>query len=196
MVMNKTTKYNLDFRFGKLIILLAVLLFSGKFVLAGSTGNTTGDAWAEKFGYIALDGGGGSVDYGVTVGSAALSGDAWSEKTGWIDFNDPGSYYAVINDGAGNLSGYAWSEKLGYISFDDPGVNDYYQVTIAICDGSSEKPGAVILKNGVIFRGDAKFKPGQSAAQCLSGYAFSEKGGYINFDDAGSLYSGETEWAP
>jgi len=192
--MNKVKKYRLDLRFGKLVILLAVLLFSGQLVLAGSTGNTTGDAWAEKFGYVALDGGGGSVDYGVTVASAALSGYAWSEKTGWIDFNDAGSYYAVINDGAGNLNGYAWSEKLGYICFDDPG--GYYQAAITDCGTASSTPGAVIFKGAAIFKTkEARFKPGQLPAQCLAGYAWSEKGGYINFDDAGSLYSSETEWA-
>ena len=60
MELNK--KFNFDHKLRKLIILLAVLLFGSEFALAGSSGNTTGNAWAEKFGYIALDGGGGSVD--------------------------------------------------------------------------------------------------------------------------------------
>ena len=96
------------------------------FAIAGDMGNSAGYAWIEKLGWISFNGGGAPVNYGITVGEAALNGYAWSEKTGWINFDDSGSNYGVINDGAGNLSGYAWSEKLGYISFDDASANNYY----------------------------------------------------------------------
>ena len=162
-----------NFKLSRFIVLLAVLLFTGQYVLAGNSGNTEGHAWAEKLGYISMGGGGASVDYGVTVGDAALDGYAWSEKTGWIDFNDPGAYYGVLNDGSGNLSGYAWSEKLGYICFDDPTANNYYQVTMSdIYDFTgyafSEKGGYInfsgvgygfsVIPPPYRFQGQAKFQ--------------------------------------
>jgi len=109
-------------------ILLFFALSSPFLVQAANIGNTSGHSWAEKFGYIKMNG--GDIDYGVTVADTNLSGYSWSEKTGWINFNDTGELYAVINDGNGNLSGYAWSEKLGYISFDDSSANEFYQVII------------------------------------------------------------------
>ena len=131
--------------------ILIFALCSPFFVQAADLGNTSDYAWAEKFGYVKMNG--GTVDYGVTVADASLSGYAWSEKTGWINFNDAGALYAVTNDGSGNLSGHAWSEKLGYISFDDSSANNYYQVTI---DSSGNFSGyAWSEKGGYINMDDA-----------------------------------------
>jgi len=178
----------------KLIIIIIMFFAITQLVIAGNIGNSNGYVWAEKFGWISLSGGGASVDYGVTVGDASLAGYAWSEITGWINFNDSGDYYGVTNDGAGNLSGHAWSEKLGYISFDDTSANNFYQVTL---DEFSEniQSGTVTLRTGTTLRTDTKINPGKKEADnYLSGYAWSELGGYINMDDEGDLYKPRTEW--
>ena len=188
----------------KSIIIIILFFTIIQLVRAGDIGNSTGYIWMEKLGWISMGGSGASVDYGVTVGDAALSGYAWSEKTGWINFNDAGSYYAVTNDGSGNLSGYAWSEKLGYISFDDASANNYYQVVLTAGDSYTVEeiitPGKIILRNNTSLRSGVSLRPGVTGEidvyiSVFSNYAWSEKGGYINMDDAGSLYSPDTEWA-
>jgi hypothetical protein len=137
----------------KLIIIVILFFAIIQFARADNIGNSSGHAWAEKLGWISLGGAGASVDYGVTVGEAALSGYVWSEKAGWINFDDSGSYYAVTNDGAGNLSGYAWSEKLGYISFDDASANNYYQVSLSeLVSMTLTKSGAITLRTGTTTR--------------------------------------------
>lgn len=181
----------------KFLINAIVLLAGASLALAANIGNSSGYAWLEKLGWIKMDGGAG-VDYGVTVGSAALAGYAWSEKTGWINFDDAGAYYGVTQDGAGNLSGYAWSEKLGYISFEDinSGQN-YYQVVLTnFTDESYAEGGRVTLRTGTTVRTDTSFRPGKIVGDVslFSGNAWSEKGGYIGFDDAGDYYESRTDW--
>lgn len=181
----------------KLIIIIVLFFAITQFVRADDIGNSSGYSWAEKLGWISFGGAGASVDYGVTVGDAALSGYAWSEKTGWINFNDSGSYYAVTNDGSGNLSGYAWSEKLGYISFDDASANNYYQVSLSkLVSTILKKSGTITLHTGTTLRTGTTLKPGEleDPVSIFSGYAWSEKGGYINMNDSGSVYGAETDW--
>lgn len=182
----------------KILIATICLLTAGiGLVSAANIGNSSGHAWSELLGWLKL-GGGSGVDYGVTVGDAALNGYAWSEKTGWINFDDSGSNYGVTHDGAGNLSGYAWSEKLGYISFDDASANDYYQAALSnYTDESYAKNGTVTLRTNTTVRTGTSFRPGELVGDIslFAGYAWSEKGGYIGFDDAGSLYRSESEYA-
>ena len=180
----------------KLIAIVIVLFFGAQFALAGDIGNCSGHAWSELLGWVSLSGAGAGVDYGVTVGEAALSGYAWSEKTGWINFDDSGSYYSVTKDANGKLSGYAWTEKLGYISFDDGSANNYYQVEITAGSGGAAQSGQIILRTGTKLKNNVSLKPGTTASgdSVFSGYAWTEKGGYINFNDAGSLYGAETSW--
>jgi len=175
----------------KLIAILLVLFFCAQLARAGNIGNSTGHGWMEKLGWISVGGAGAGVDYGVTVGEAALSGYVWSEKTGWINFDDSGAYYGVTKDAAGKLSGYAWSEKLGYISFDDGSANNYYQVALA--EGTIEKAGTIILRTETTLRTGTALKPGVLNS-LFSGYAWAEKGGYVNFNDSGSLYEVITTW--
>jgi uncharacterized protein (TIGR02145 family) len=180
----------------KILIITIILLVGASFAIAANIGNSSGYAWLEKLGWLKL-GGGAGVDYGVTVGDAALNGYAWSEKTGWINFDDSGSYYGVLNDGAGNLSGYAWSEKTGWISFDDASVNDYYQVTLAnYSDESYAQGGTVTLRTNTTVRTDTSLRPGEIVGDIalFSGYGWSEIGGYINFDDAGDVYRSQTAY--
>ena len=181
----------------KLIIIVVLFFAIIQFARADNIGNSSGYAWVEKLGWISFGGAGASVDYGVTVGDAALSGYAWSEKTGWINFNDSGSYYAVTNDGSGNLSGYAWSEKLGYISFDDASANNYYQVSLSeLVSTTLAESGTITLRTGTTLRTDTTLKPGklEDSISLFSNYAWSEKGGYINMDDSASIYGAETDW--
>ena len=180
----------------KILLIIITLFASAGLALASNIGNSSGYAWSELLGWIKL-GGGSGPDYGITVGEAAVNGYAWSEKTGWINFDDSGSNYGVTHDGAGNLSGYAWSEKLGYISFDDASANNYYQVTLEnFTDESFEKEGRVTLRTGTTLRTDTSLRPGQLVGDIalFAGNAWSEKGGYINFNDSGDIYRSQSEY--
>ena len=142
-----------------------IILFNVEPVQAADIGNSFNYGFAEKSGYISMNGGGAAVDYGTTVADATLSGYAWSEKAGYINFDDAGANYSVANDGLGNLSGYAWSEKLGYISFDDSTANNYYQVTIDVAGNFSgyawsEKAGYINFDDaGALYNATTTWVP-------------------------------------
>ena len=88
------TKTLLSPFFSALLIALLVFSFSNleiEKVQAGTGDNVYGWAWSENIGWISFNNtsGGGSVDYGVNIGSdGILSGYAWSENIGWISFAD------------------------------------------------------------------------------------------------------------
>jgi hypothetical protein len=107
------------------ITLFAVFcfLFAGE-VKAGTEHNVSGWAWSENIGWISFNntsgGGGGSVDYGVNIGSDGIfSGYAWSENIGWISFNQSelsgcpsGVCRAEVNLSNHEVSG--WARALAY----------------------------------------------------------------------------------
>lgn len=83
----------------KIILLLLLSLFFAGTAKAGLGDNFFGWAWSSNTGWISFNnagyddytrGGGGQVDYGVSVdiNTGVLSGSAWSENVGWISFNE------------------------------------------------------------------------------------------------------------
>ena len=83
------------------------------------TGNFSGYAWGEAFGYISFNG----TNYQVKMLNNQLYGYAYSENLGYISFN--GTNYGVSNSN-GVLTGYAYGENIGYINFNN---SPLYQTT-------------------------------------------------------------------
>ena len=83
------------------------------------TGNFSGYAWGEAFGYVSFKG----SNYGVKMINNQLYGYAYSENLGYISFN--GTNYGVTNSN-GTLTGYAYGENVGYINFNN---SPLYSVT-------------------------------------------------------------------
>ena len=103
-------------------------------------------------------------------GGAYLTGFGWGEGIGWIRFDGTGAggIYGVIALSNG-LVNYAWGEQLGYIRMRGEG-------------GSCIQPGGNCpsgYRYGVVNDGAAR----------LSGYAFSERLGWIKFAADDSDYS-------
>ena len=124
--------------------------------------------------YEVYSSGGGGITYygqgGIPGGGAYLTGFAWGEGIGWIHFGGTGAggVYGVIALDSG-LIDYAWGEQLGYIRMRGE-------------EGSCIQPGGncpLGYRYGVINDGMGK----------LSGYAFSERLGWIKFAADGSNYS-------
>jgi len=83
-----------------------------------TTGNFSGYAWGEQFGYISFNG----TNYQVKMLNNQLYGYAYSENLGYISFN--GTNYNVTNIN-GVLVGFAYGENIGYIKFN----SSLYQTT-------------------------------------------------------------------
>jgi len=153
----------------------------------------TGYAWSEKLGWINFNDDGDL--YGViNDGNGNLSGHAWSDKGGYISFLDESGndYYQVVVDKAGDFSGYAWSDKLGYISFSE-GI--FYNVVKSVIPDSlvgdvsdyawGEQTEYISFTDST---DNNYYQVAVDASGMFSGYAWSVRLGWINFNDDGALY--------
>jgi VCBS repeat-containing protein len=166
-----------------LILLVAAgLVAAGLIAQAGSGDNTTGWLWggsddgagnASGLGWISMNntnpGADGSVSYGVTIptGGGNVTGYAWSENLGWINFDPVGPYPASPNYSAkrvgDNLEGWA---RIVYIKE-------------ALAQGNSGGWEGWIKLKGSNY--GVSIDPSTGA---LSGYAWSDELGWIDFSGA------------
>ena len=108
-----------------------------------NSGNFTGYAYGEQFGYISFNGTG----YQVTMKNNKLSGYAYSENFGFISFN--GTNYNVTNIN-GVFVGYAYGENVGYIDFNNsPIYNTTFNGTNLNGNAYSENLGYISFNNTI-----------------------------------------------
>jgi len=153
----------------------------------------TGYAWSERLGWINFNDN-GSLYGVVNDGNGNLSGHAWSDKGGYISFNDESGNgrYQVVIDSAGDFTGYGWSDKFGYIKFSE-GI--FYNVTKSVTPDTlagdvtdyawGEQSDYVSFDDPSV---NNYYQVSVDSSGVFSGYAWSQKLGWINFNDDGALY--------
>lgn len=129
----------------------------------------------------------------VYAASFPVSGQALVENTGaYLDFDNYNSN-VFINMTHAELSGYAYSEDLGWVAFGDDDNPDG-AVTFDISDDTGILSGrAYVLATGASIDFDdydSQVSINLSNGT-LSGYAFSEDIGWINFGSPGVVIDGE-----
>lgn len=123
----------------------------------------------------------------VLAASLAIDGRAVSLNTGgYLDFRSNYNANVRVNWKTGFFEGYAWSEDVGWVAFGGSGSdNPNGAVFVNIATGSVTGKARVLLTGGdIVFDspGNVVINP---ATGVMSGYAWSEDIGWLQFDNPG-----------
>ncbi|MDD5731973.1 MAG: hypothetical protein PHU42_03725 [Patescibacteria group bacterium] len=121
---------------------------------------------------------------------SSLTGYAWTENAGWIAMKGAG-YGVSIDSSNGNLSGFAWSENIGWINFapigpypDEPTNAAKMDATAGTISGWASilvNQNDTTTKGWIRMSGTGYGVKVDKTTGILSGYAWSEDYGWINF---------------
>ncbi len=139
------------------IIFLTVIIFGGNYLLASETNGTVIDSANYKIARFVIPNG--------------LGGVLLNNEAGYINFRPSFSnFYLRITDI--EFTGYSWGDRVGYINFNSKNCDSDN-------NGLTDKGNFNFCSNGNEV---SNFKVGNTAEGQLSGFAWGENTGWINFN--------------